>query len=343
MRSGFLAVAALLALQTGVVFAQANKNASVPCDRACLEDFVDQFLEAVIAHDPSRLPLTNIVRFTENGVKLELGDGLWRTMVGKGTYRFYVPDIQTQQVAFIGTLREESRTPGESTPVAIALRLRLEERHISEIETLVVREERAAQNIEKLGSPHPVFMQTIPVAERASRQDLVRVANMYFAGLELNDGKGEYPFTDDCNRIENGTQTTNAPLKEGQPRPDPATATSYSSAWGCKEQFESGLIHFVNRIRDRRFVAVDRERGIVFSFAFFDHSGGDTRTFQTPDGRTVTAGPTTPWTWQLAELFKIEKGLIRQVEAVLQQCPYGMNSGWSTWEEGMSSRARDIN
>ena len=27
----------------------------------------------------------------------------------------------------------------------------------------------------------------------------------------------------------------------------------------------------LSRIRDRRFVAVDRERGIVFSFAFFDH------------------------------------------------------------------------
>jgi hypothetical protein len=41
-------------------------------------------------------------------------------------------------------------------------------------------------------------------------------------------------------------------------------------------------------------------------------------------------------------MFKIEKGKLRQIEAILAQVPYGMNSGWSTWEEGMSDRARDI-
>jgi hypothetical protein len=87
---------------------------------------------------------------------------------------------------------------------------------------------------------------------------------------------------------------------------------------------------------------VDRERGLVFSFAFFDHALGKDRTFQAPDGRTVTGGPVDPWTWQLAELFKIEKGKIHQIEAVLQRAPYGMNSGWSSWEDGLSSAARDV-
>jgi hypothetical protein len=83
------------------------------------------------------------------------------------------------------------------------------------------------------------------------------------------------------------------------------------------------LLHFVTRIRDRRFVAVDRERGLVFSFIFFDHSAGNTRTFQAPNGRTATAGPKTPFTWEIAEMFKIEKGKLRQIEAILQQAPYG--------------------
>jgi hypothetical protein len=180
-----------------------------------------------------------------------------------------------------------------------------------------------------------------------SRADLVRVADYYFAGMQKNDGKGigdtgTYPFTDDCERYENGSRSTNAPTPEGQTRPDPKTSSVYSGQWGCREQYESGLIHFVNRIRDRRFVAIDRERGIVFSFAFFDHSGGATRTFETPDGRTVTAGPVQPWTWQIAELFKIEKGNIRRIEAILERCPYGMNAGWSSWEEGMSDVPRDV-
>jgi len=124
--------------------------------------------------------------------------------------------------------------------------------------------------------------------------------------------------------------------------PDPLKETVYSSAWGCKKQFESGLMHFVSRIRDRRFVAVDRERGIVFTFNFFDHAAGKTRHYKAPDGRDIVAGPTEPWTWQQAELFKIEKGNIRRIEAVLQRCAYGMNSGWSTYEQGLSDQIQSI-
>jgi hypothetical protein len=97
--------------------------------------------------------------------------------------------------------------------------------------------------------------------------------------------------------------------------------------WSCREQFESGLLHFVSRIRDRRYVVIDEERGLAMAFVFFDHDAGASRTFQTPNGRTVTAGPTVPWTWHIAELFRIEKGLIRQVEAILERAPYGMVSG----------------
>jgi hypothetical protein len=200
----------------------------------------------------------------------------------------------------------------------------------------------AGVNLERLARPHPVFTQEIPPGERMSRAELIRVADMYFSGMEKNDGKGEYPFTDDCNRIENGTLTTNAPLRDGETRPDPKTATTYSATWSCREQFESGLLHFVWRIRDRRYVAVDRERGLVFSFAFFDHALGSDRTFRAPDGRTVTGGPPDPWTWQLAELFRIEKGRLRQIEAILHRAPYGMNSGWSSWQDGLSSAARDV-
>jgi len=316
---------------------------------------VDKYLDAVIAHDPKMVPLARGVRFTENGVRLEVGDAHWKTVTGKGKYRLFVTDPEAGQVAFIGTIREEARGP-EGTPTAIALRLKVENRQISEIETLLIRSTPAqrgapptappftgaAPNLERLGQPKQLFLETIPPAERMSREDLIKTANMYFSGMEKNDGKGVYPFTDDCERIENGSKSTNVPVRAGETRPDPKTANSYSSAWGCKEQFESGLIHFVWRIRDRRYVAVDRERGLVFSFAFFDHALGKERTYKAPDGRTVSGGPTDPWTWQLAEMFRIEKGKIRQIEAVLQRAPFGMNSGWSNWEDGLSSGAQDV-
>lgn len=330
---------------TAAAFGQGNRTA---CDRACLEGFVDQYLDAMVKHDPKLVPLARNVRLTENGQHLEVPDGLWNSMTAKGTYRLFVTDPEAGQVAFIGTIREESRTPGESTPAALGLRLKVENQQISEIEMLVIRQERAAQNLEKLETPNHVYVETVPEAERLSREDLVKTANMYFSGMQNNDGKGDYPFTDDCNRIENGSQATNTPTPAGQQRPDPATATGYSSQWGCKEQFQSGLIHFVKRIRDRRYVAIDRERGLVFSFAFFDHALGKARTFQTPSGRTVTAGPTQPWTWELVEMFKVVKDprggepKIRQIEALLDRAPYGMNSGWSNWEDGMSDRARIV-
>jgi hypothetical protein len=320
----------------------ASSQGTSPCDRECLNGFVDQYLDALVKHDTTLVPLTKSVKFTENGQRLDPGDGLWRSMAAKGTYRLFVTDTQTGEAAFLGTIREEGRKAGEQVPGVIALRLKVVNRQIPEVETLVVRNERFAQNFEKLGTPNHLFQEAVPPAERMSREDLVKTANMYFTGMQQNDGKGVYPFTDDCQRIENGSLSTNVPPADGKPVPDPKTAANYSSAWSCRQQFESGLLHFVTRIRDRRFVAVDPERGMVFSFIFFDHSAGSTRTFQTPDGRTVTAGPNQPWTWELAELFKVEKGKLRQIEAVMDRSPYGMNSGWSNWEDGMSSRAQDI-
>jgi hypothetical protein len=302
------------------------------CDRGCLEGFVDRYLDAMLAHDPGRLPFAPEAKFTENGQRLELGDGLWRTFTGMGGYRMFVTDVASGHVAFLGSITEAG------TPAMLALHLRIRKGQINAAETLVQRNEKSAQGFEEIGY---TWRDEIPARDRMSRADLIRTANLYFSGMQQNDGKGFYPFDDDCNRIENGTFTTNVPTPPGQTRPDPKTANMYSSQWSCREQFESGLLHFVSRIRDRRFVAVDPERGLVFSFAFFDHMAGDTRTFHTPDGRTVTAGPKQPWTWEIAEAFRIQRGNIHQIVAIMERVPYGMTSGWSSWQEGMSSEGRD--
>jgi hypothetical protein len=306
--------------------------AAQPCERACLEGFVDQYLEAMQAHDPQRAPFSADVKFTENGQKLELGDGLWRTFSGRGSYRMFVDDVEAGHVAFLGSIREAD------TPAMLALHLRIRKGKITAAETLVQRNEKSALGFEEIGY---TWREPLVAAERRSRDDLLRTADAYFSGLQQNDGKGFYPFDDECNRIENGAFTTNVPTPPGQTRPDPKSATNYSTQWSCREQFESGLLHFVSRIRDRRFVAIDPDHGLVFSYVFFDHMAGNTRTFQTPDGRTVTAGPRQPWTWETAEAFRLEHGRIHQIMAIMERVPYGMNSGWSTGAEGMSSEGRD--
>jgi hypothetical protein len=331
-----LALAALL----GSSVATASEAAEA-CNRACLESFVDRYLDAVVADQPSMVPLAPGVRFTEDGQQLVIGDGLWNTMRAKGRYRLFVTDVPAGQVAFFGSIEEDNRDPAQGTPALIALRLKVKNMQITQIEQIVARDEKAGKRVDEM-TPNPAYLLAVPEKERMSRADLIATANEYFTGMQQNDGKGDYPFADDCSRIENGMQSTNAPTPPGEKRPDPKTSLTYSAQWSCMEQFKSGLLHFVNRIRDRRFVAVDQERGIVFAFGFFDHSGGATRTFTAPDGRTVTSGPVQPWTWEIAELFKIEKGKIHKIEAILHRSPYGMLSGWSTWDQGMSDAMRDV-
>jgi hypothetical protein len=339
MASSIRVIASALVL----AFVAAGATAQAPaCDRRCLEGWIDRYLDALARHDPAAVPFTPGVRYTENGQRLDVGDGLWRSVKAKGRYRLVVADTEAQQVALIGTLEEFNADPTMGTPVLVALRLKLVGNQIAEIEQFIARNADAAKRVEALGRPHGLFTQPVPEAERMSRADLIATANKYFTGMQQNDGKGDYPFAADCNRLENGMQTTNRPTPAGETRPNPATAANYSAQWSCREQFESGLLHFVTRIRDRRFVTVDQERGLVFSFVFFDHAAGDTRNFTTPSGRPVTAGPAQPWTWYIAEVFKIEKSQIRQIEATLERVPYGMTSGWSSWEDGMSDRARDV-
>jgi hypothetical protein len=188
-----------------------------------------------------------------------------------------------------------------------------------------------------MASENPAFLETLPPSECASREELIETADMYFTGLERNDGKGMYPFADDCDRLENGKQTTNNPSNRAD---EPENARPFDvDALGCKEQFKSGFFRFVTRIRDRRFVVIDRKRGLVLAFVFFDHAG-NIPTVTLSDGKTIPIDLARPFTWEIAELFKVENGLIRQIEAVLGEAPYGMNSGWSSWEEGMSSNRR---
>lgn len=320
------------------------------CDRACLESFVDRYLDALIAHDPQKLPMTPRVKNTEDGVRLDLGDGLWRTVLGKGTYRLFVADTNTGQVVFIGTM-QEGRTSAPK-PIILAVRLKIDNGRVSEIETLVVRNNQAGANLEKLGSPNAVFQASTPPAQRAARADLVAVANMYLSGIEKNDGKRAVPFAEECQRIQNGNQTTNnsrtsqlAQLvagTDGRPAAavNPAPAQLDIGALSCSDQFKLGYFNFIQRVRDRRFAVVDQERGLVAVIAEMDEPAGPYATFKLTDGRDITAGPDFPRTIAFFEIYKVEGGKIRRIEAAQHDVPYGMLSGWSSYEDGMSGKAR---
>ena len=61
---------------------------------------------------------------------------------------------------------------------------------------------------------------------------MISIADGYFTGLEKNDGKDNYPFTNDCHRQERRA-TTNVPCPANQPAD--ATACTLAALTGESE------------------------------------------------------------------------------------------------------------
>lgn len=276
---------------------------------------LDTVLAALVSRDTPGLAGA---RYTENGQELAIGDGLWATCDAIGPYRHDFVDRATGDAMTFVTITE-----GGARGLA-AIRVAADE-----IEAIVVRPSLLGSVAAYPDGPdrldaagiEPRWFEPIPPAERMDRAELQRIANAYFSAIERNDGKGFYPFADDCVRFEHGYQTS------GEPRDDDTPYAPGLKGMGVKEQFETGFFRFVTAIRDRRFVAIDEELGVVCAMAFFDHAG-TVREYELADGTPVNAGLTRPFTWQIAEAFRIENGLITRIEAILQPCPYGMKPNW---------------
>jgi hypothetical protein len=335
-RSGLAAAAALLlgACAGDTDTGQTERPGAQPpadCDRTCLEEFTDRYLEALVAGDPSSLPLKEDVLFVENNQVLEIGQGTWRTVTGLGSYRHFFADVAAGQAGLIATVEEQ----GE--PILYDLRLAIADRRISEIEALAIRSSEGARLHEGHGAPDSKFMEIVPEDERLPRQRLVDIADLYLSGMEGNDPDGDYSFFhDECNRWEHGRLTTNQdPEAYGH-----STDTVFVTL-GCREQFETGFLGFVTRIRDRRYVLVDEERQTVFGFAFLDHDG-TVRSIPLATGGVFEVPPyfSTPRTLQVGEAWRIEDGRIRQIEMTLTELPYGMRPAFETADEWLAGGAR---
>jgi hypothetical protein len=295
------------------------------CDRACLEDVVGQYLDALVAGDPSRVPLSDDVMYTENNQVIDVGDGFWKTVQGRGNYIHIFADPEFGQVASMGTMVEADQ------PLLMSLRLRIELGRITEVESIYFKPGGGGpNNIAAMDAPHvpeDFWFKSIPEDQRMTRQELIAVADGYFTGLQKNDGNGingtgTYPFTEDCHRVENGSPTTNVPLAEGA---DPNAINAFSM--DCLSQFELGYYFVVQNIHHRRYPVVDRERGIVWAHAIFDQ--GTVNEGVLSDGTPYAfRGFNRPSSILVTEAFLIEDGKIRRVEMTGPSAPYHMNSPW---------------
>jgi hypothetical protein len=320
----FAAGAVLGAAFFGAMLAQpayARKSPGTPravpskvCDRDCLYGFLDEYLKALLAKDPSHLPLATAVKSTENDVAMAVGDGLWNTVTELGPNDVRFADVQSGQAGCLGVVRETQ------TSSPFALRLKIKDGKIAEVEIVVARPQSAAS-----GSPDldhyvdkPVLREILPADQRSSREKMVSLVDGYFDTLQRNDGTLHTEFDDNCNREENGVRSTNNPGLKIFP----------VTNLGCADQFRMGYFRYDDRVRDRRYPLVDEERGLVLAAMFIDHSA-KLKTYKMTDGRVLESAMKTPNTLCILELFKIRSGKLLQIQAVMTTVPYNMPPVWA--------------
>lgn len=311
-----LATAAALAC---AVSPSAGSAQARQCDRQCLTGVLDAYLAAAKAHDATTLPLHYSIKYTENGQRLNIGDGLWQTFTQGPIYRLDIVDVEQGQIAMLGILEENGNRNFFSTRIAVEENEKMGRGlEITEIENLVVRNVQGGRAAE-MAVRRNAFNQVLPAGQRLDRGEMVRIADTYFTGLDTDESAAHVPFADSCRRIENGTITAN--------NPTPPDGMAMAGV-GCKAQFDTGFSVIVTDIRERRFPVVDVEKGLVYALGFFDHDGAVGR-YTTTSGETDVTGPLRqPFSFIIAEVFQIRDRQIDQIEAVLTTVPYKMESGW---------------
>ncbi len=188
-----------------LLVASINTVRAADCDRECLRGIVTQYLDAMVAHKPAALPVSNKVRFTEDTVEKRLGDGLWKTASGLRKYRQDILDVR-QGVAASQVVVEEAGVP-QPVPVMLMLRLKVADKKITEVETQTTRS-RAEGGIFTIDALQTAGKTMNLVPERAqlnSREDAIKAALFYPAGLKIGSFvEVDAPFASDAYRIENG-------------------------------------------------------------------------------------------------------------------------------------------
>jgi hypothetical protein len=268
------------------------------CDRSCLIE-----LGRGVASGETELAAD--VRVTENGAELPLADtwlGRARNVDIHGEYA----DAAAGAVIIIGTGDDS-----DGRPSLFGLRLKHLEQ-TTEAELIVTHEGEVSLFPPAIPlARQPLFAEVVPADARTPRARMIELANAYFDGIEVDSG-ANVPVTDDCNRIENGVQTTN-------------TERFNDIKCNSLEPFD-----YIPEVRERRFPIVDEERGVTAALVAFYIPGGDYE--RIVDGMTTTRHYD-PRSLFLIEGFKIERGTIRLIEATMRNMPLGTSMGWSASSE----------
>jgi hypothetical protein len=276
------------------------------CEATCLRAIADQYLIALVKHDAQRLPLAKNVKFTENGQVLQLTEGLWRSATSAAGFREYFADAGTGNALLVSVLDESG------APAILAVRLKVVNGKVTEIETVVARKgSHPLFTPELMTAADPLFIAKVPEDTRVPRERMIEIANAYLDGLEQNSS-ANIQATKDCDRYENGTKTT----------------FRTPTAGNCAKSADA--INYIKAVKDRRFFIVDEATGVVACTIVFDIPGGDPMPVAQTSGSETQLQTTLrkPRMLLLTEIFKIDGGNIARIQAVMHNLPHGNKSGW---------------
>jgi len=252
-----------------------SASAQTTCDRACLRTMLDQYLTAVVKHDPAAAPLVVGFRQTENAINVRPGNGVWKSVTALGKVQRRYLDATSGQAAYYGTVEE-----GSSTAV-VTVRVRVEGKQLTEAEWYIARADDPGLNGPRQpGRPpanlhNPEYLaknpppeRVVPANQRSDRVALVRIVNSYFDAITSHDGSVALTHPG-CGRVENGSP---APAGRFLPPNTPAAPPSGGAGppGGGNNDCVSGLQNFNGQmVVARRIPLVDEEAQAALGFAVF--------------------------------------------------------------------------
>lgn len=285
-----------------------------------LVSLMDKYLYALAKHDPSGIPFSKDVKLIENTEPIKIGEGLWKTATGgPSDFRIYIADTTARQVAFMGVISEKNN------PAIVAVRLKIANGKISEIDHLVVHSNGAPLN-PNMSKVRPGLVEPVDPSERVPREEMLRIANSYYEAIIRDDGTIA-PFADESQRRENGGITANDQTQT----PEEAAKDDFSvyRKMKCSDQLSTGVMSYITDINRRRFIAVDEKMGLVFAFSIFVHNGEPKIMKITGvPGITERANKWGPFDLPAAHVFKIRNGKIYEIEAIGYIAQHGIRNGW---------------
>lgn len=287
------------------------------CDKACLLKTGDAFMTAMAAQKPADVPWANEVKFTENGVGIQVGEGIWGSIRSKSDFGLRIADPVAGTYSWYGLIYDHD------APAYAGVRLKMKGSKIGEAEVIVARE----RNPGPWADPHkfainPRLEAVVPAGQRSARKQLIAVAQGYADTVQRNDGTLRTKFDPACTRTENGVV-----VSQGEVGSLGLVKSPGQYAQGCEAQLKLGLYHPVDRLRGRRILGVDEERGLVMMASIADF-GLAQRQYTLTDGRKVESERFHAMARELFEVYKIVDGRVQAVEAVSVEQPYGMPVAW---------------